>query len=77
MAKNERLVFERMLEDMCALEQDSRLLDECMDLSEEAIRRVPMRCRIIALGFVKGFTLEELNEKLVQQGCPKLYIRNF
>lgn len=77
MAKNERLVFERMVEDMCALEQDSRLLDECMDLSEEAIRRVPMRCRIIALGFVKGFTLEELNEKLVQQGCPKLYIRNF
>ena len=77
MARNERLVFERMVEDMCALEQDSRLLDECMDLSEEAIRRVPLRCRIIALGFVKGFTLEELNEKLAQQGCPKLYIRNF
>lgn len=75
--KNERRIFERMVEDMCALEQDSRLLDDCMTLSEEAIRRVPLRCRIIALGFVKGFTLEQLNEKLVQQGCPKLYIRNF
>ena len=77
MAKNDRLVFERMVEDMCALEQDSRLLDECIDLTEEAIRRVPLRCRIIALGFVKGFALDELNEKLAQQGCPKLYIRNF
>lgn len=75
--KNERLVFERMVADMCALEQDSRLLDDCMSLSEEAIRRVPLRCRIIAMGFVKGFTLEQLNEKLIQQGCPKLYIRNF
>lgn len=75
--KNERLVFERMVADMTALEQDSRLLDDCMELSEEAIRRVPLRCRIIALGFVKGFTLKQLNEKLVQQGCPKLYIRNF
>ena len=77
MAKDVRLIFERMVEDMSALEQSSSLLDACMSLSEEAIRRVPLRCRIIALGFVKGFTLDELNEKLAQQGCPKLYVRNF
>ena len=77
MAKNVKRVFDRMVEDMGALEQDSRLLDDCIALSEDAIRRVPLRCRIIALGFVKGFTLEQLNEKLTQQGCPRLYVRSF
>lgn len=77
MAKDMNRIFERMVDDMCSLASTGELLDHCMSLSEEAIRHVPLRCRIIALGFVKHFTLEQLNEKLMQQGCPKLYARNF
>lgn len=77
MAKDINRIFERMVDDMCSLASADQLLDSCMSLSEEAIRHVPLRCRIIALGFVKHFTLDQLNEKLMQQGCPKLYPRNF
>jgi len=77
MAKDTNRIFERMVDDMCLLASAGDLLDSCMSLSEEAIRYVPLRCRIIALGFVKRFSLDELNEKLMQQGCPTLYTRNF
>lgn len=70
-------IFEKMVDDMCGLNEGGALLDSCMDLREEAIRRIPLRYRIIALGFVKHFSLEELNVKLKQQGCPQLYSRNF
>ena len=76
MAKDTNKIFERMIDDMCSLASGGELLDECMSLSPEAIKYVPLRCRIIALGFVKHFTLSELNEKLMQQGCPRLYTRN-
>ena len=75
--KDANKIFEAMVDDMCALAAGGDLLEDCMSLSAEAIRYVPLRCRIIALGFVKRFTLEELNEKLLQQGCPSLYVRNF
>ena len=77
MAKDRNKIFESMVDDMCSLAPGGDLLEDCMSLSAEAIRSVPLRCRIIALGFVKHFTLEELNDKLLRQGCPKLYTRNF
>lgn len=77
MAKDTNKIFERMVDDMCTLSAGGQLLDDCMSLSPEAIRYVPLRCRIIALGFVRHYTLDELNEKLKQQGCPGLYTRNF
>lgn len=77
MAHNLNGVFERMIDDMCAMAANDTLLDECMGLSEEALRHIPLRYRIVALGFVKHFTLQELNDKLASQGCPTLYLRNF
>jgi len=77
MAKDIHLIFNQLVDDMHAMAPSDDLLDACMSLNESAIRRVPLRYRIIALGFVKGFTLDELNEKLAQNGCPKLYSRNF
>ena len=77
MAKDIHLIFNQLVGDMHAMAPSDDLLDACMSLSESAIRRVPLRYRIIALGFVKGFTLDELNGKLAQNGCPKLYSRNF
>ena len=77
MARNVNLIFNQMVNDMHTLELTNDVLDACMSLNAEAIRHVPLRYRIIALGFVKGFTLEELNDKLTQNGCPRLYSRNF
>lgn len=77
MARDVNRIFGDMIDDMCNPALDGAMLDSCMSLSEEAIRYVPLRYRIIALGFVKKFSLNELNEKLEQQGCPRLYSRNF
>lgn len=77
MAKNAEKIFNRMIDDMHAMAGGDGFLETCMSLSQEAIRAVPVRYRIIALAFVKGLTLDELNEKLEAQGCPKLYSRSF
>lgn len=77
MTKDRRKIFEQIIEDMHALTVEEELLEDCMSLREEAIRNVPLRYRIIALGFVKQFTLDELNRKLAEHGCPQLYSRSF
>ena len=77
MARDLHLIYESMVNEMCAMAADSALLDSCMTMNQEAIRHVPLRYRIIALGFVNGFTLDQLNDKLNAQGCPKLYSRSF
>ena len=38
---------------------------------------VPLCYRLIVLGFVKKMSPAELNEKLTEQGSPRLYSRNF
>ena len=77
MVKDTEKVFGQMIEDMHHMTEGEDLLEDCMSLREEAIRNVPLRYRIIALGFVKHFTLDELNRKLAEQGCPQLYSRSF
>ena len=77
MAKDIQKIFRQMVDDMHRLEPTADVLEACMSLNESAIRRIPLRYRIIALGFVKHFSLDELNAKLEQYGCPRLYSRNF
>ena len=77
MAKDVNRIFNQMVNDMHTLAPTDDILDACMSFSQNVIRQVPLRYRIIALGFVNHFSLDELNEKLTQNGCPKLYSRNF
>lgn len=77
MARDINRVFNQMVDDMHTLAPTDDILDACMSFSQSIIRQVPLRYRIIALGFVSRYTLDELNEKLAQNGCPKLYSRNF
>jgi len=77
MARDINRVFNQMVDDIHTLAPTDDILDACMSFSQNVIRQVPLRYRIIALGFVNHFTLDELNEKLAQNGCPKLYSRNF
>ena len=61
------------------LQQDAdveMLLAESMTLDPHKVKRIPLRYRIIALGFVKHYSLEELNEKLLGAGCAQLYARS-
>lgn len=76
-AKDINRIFNQMVNDMHTLAPTDDILDACMSFSQNIIRQVPLRYRIIALGFVSRYTLDELNEKLVQNSCPKLYSRNF
>ena len=43
---------------------------------QKAITAIPVRYRIIGLGFVKGLSLSEVNDKLIANGCEKLYGRS-
>ena len=52
------------------------LLAESMTLDPHKVMRIPLRYRIIALGFVKHYSLTELNEKLLGAGCAQLYARS-
>ena len=55
----------------------------CLDWMEKGtpaeadIRAVPLRYRIIALGFLQKLTPEEVNRKLTENGCSALYPRSF
>lgn len=51
-------------------------LAESMTFDPHKVMRIPLRYRIIALGFVKHYTLSELNEKLLGMGCAQLYARS-
>lgn len=77
MPRDLRKVFDSMVEEMCSLASEHALLDSCMSLNPEAVRHVPLRYRIIALGFVSGYTLDQLNAKLNAEGCLRLYSRSF
>lgn len=55
---------------------DQMVTDILYSRDQKAISAVPLRYRIIILGFIKGFALNEVNEKLISNGCEKLYGRS-
>ena len=57
--------------------RSSEDLAECMSVNQEAIKYIPLRIRILALGFVQKLSLDELNRKLLENDCPRLYSRSF
>lgn len=52
------------------------VIDILFTLDQKAISAIPLRYRIIGLGFVRKLSLAEVNEKLVSNGCEKLYGRS-
>ncbi|MBR6089042.1 MAG: hypothetical protein IKP86_03850 [Anaerolineaceae bacterium] len=52
------------------------LLDLCISGDRKQIAAVPLRYRLIALGFVRKLSLEELNKKLLENNCEILYSRS-
>lgn len=77
MKKNKTSAFEQMIQDILNAPLGERMLEECMTANTAVMKKVPLRYRLIALGFVRKESLDELNEKLAGEGCARLYSRSF
>lgn len=73
----ETSVFERLLCELAGEFCGTHMLEECMKFQSDTSRKVPLRYRLIAMGFVTGCSLEELNSRLLENGCERLYPRNY
>ncbi len=69
-------VFGILMNELGQAADATSLLEESMSLNTDRIRKVPLRFKVIAYGFLKHLTLEELNEKLLENGCARLYARS-
>ena len=69
-------IFEKMIGDLSSIDPGQQMQDS-MSFDPKKIKRLPLRYRIIALGFVKHLSPEEVNSKLLEAGCEALYARNF
>ena len=73
---NKMTPFEKIISEVAAEYTGEKYLEECMKFPVDAKERIARRHRLIALGFVKGSTLDEVNESLAAGGCEKLYARS-
>ena len=49
---------------------ESSMIEICLSGNVKAISSIPLRYRLITLGLCKGFSVDELNQKLTENGCP-------
>ena len=70
--KKNSSVFDRITEEFMKAGTAGQMLSDCMSLKPQKMARVPLRYRIIALGFARGDSLEDLNALLLNEGCPQL-----
>ena len=72
----DKSVFDRVVTTFMNEYEESGLLEECMSKDLDRIERVPLRYRLIAMGFVRHSTLEEVNDSLRKFGYASLYSRS-
>lgn len=79
MSKNKavQLPYEIMMEELFYSDVGSHILGQVIDPKHwESAPGVPLRYRLIGLGFMKRQDLDELNNILMEHGCRQLYARN-
>lgn len=69
-------VFDRIINELTLEDTGTEQLDQCMCFNYNLSRKVPLRYKIISIGFVRKYTLEKLNDKLRDYGLARLYARN-
>ena len=69
-------VFDTIIDEVMADADGAALLEEGMSRDMNRVKKIPLRYRIIALGFVGRMSLDELNSKLKASGCAGLYARS-
>ena len=68
--------FDILIADLVGSVGERSLLDLCLSGDRKAIATIPLRYRLIALGFVKHLSLEDINSRLEKNGCARLYARS-
>ena len=69
--------FERIMEEALREAGSRDMLQQCVEkLSVMNAKKIPVRIRLIAMGFLAHMDLEQLNAKLNQYGCARLYSRS-
>lgn len=76
MVRENQNLFEELMRVGYQQELGSDYLEKCMSFDSHLDKKVPLRYRLIALGFIKHYSLDQLNQKLIQNNCEKLYSRN-
>ena len=74
--KNKNSIFDQMMTGLINDEISPEVLEDCMSFDMDLIKKIPLRYRIIALGFLKKMSLDELNQDLEKNGCARLYSRS-
>lgn len=75
--KESQLPYEIMMEELFYSDVGSQILEQVVAPEHwETASGVPLRYRLIGLGFMKCQDLDELNEILMGHGCRPLYARN-
>ena len=77
MPTNARSKLDILICELLTAQDSNIMLDRCLLGKPKSLAAIPLRYRLIMLGFVKGMTLDEVNQKLLENGCQKLYARNF
>ena len=73
---NKNTIFDLIIGELTKKDSGTELLDQCMQFNYKLSRKVPLRYKIISVGFVRKYSLDELNANLQEYGLAKLYARN-
>ena len=69
-------LLDSLIAELMESASEGSMVDICLSGDQKAIRAVPLRYRLIALGFLKRRGLDEVNSSLRENGCAQLYSRN-
>lgn len=69
-------MFDKMINSLSSMTEE-KMMDECMSDNPRIAKSIPTRYRIIAMGFLSGLSIHELNDTLEDAGCERLYSRNY
>ena len=75
-SEKKETIFDRIVSELMQEDTGADLIDSCMKLKGKIARNAPLRYRIIALGFIRGYDLAQVNEALIKEGYAQLYARN-
>lgn len=74
MSINDR--FDEAISKLALNDDGTSQIEKCMKFDQNLSRNVPLRHKIITTGFVRRYSLEELNANLQKYNLDKLYARN-
>lgn len=74
--KNNESILDKLIANLICYKVDIHLLDAEQLKTDRMIKAIPLRYQIIANAFVDQLTLEDLNTRLVTNGCEQLYSRS-